>query len=64
MFSSAFLAAENGGVVNMQHILHGGRREDEKMGKMAGACTSLRRYRIGAWFEEQARWLCSLLAQQ
>src|SRR5664279_2415749 len=34
VLSSAFLAAENGGVVNMQHILHGGRREYEKMGKI------------------------------
>ena len=31
---AAFLAAENGGVVNMPHILHAMRREYQKMGKV------------------------------
>jgi hypothetical protein len=32
--SAAFMAAENGGVVTMDHILHGSRREYQKMGKL------------------------------
>jgi SpoVK/Ycf46/Vps4 family AAA+-type ATPase len=31
---AAFLAAENGGSVNMRHLLHAGRREYQKMGKV------------------------------
>jgi SpoVK/Ycf46/Vps4 family AAA+-type ATPase len=32
---AAFLAADNGGAVNMQHLLHATRREYQKMGKVA-----------------------------
>lgn len=32
--AAAFLAASNGGVVNMSHLLHGTRREYQKMGKV------------------------------
>src|SRR5205085_2149605 len=31
---AAFLAADNGGVVKMQHVLHATRREYQKMGKV------------------------------
>jgi ATP-dependent 26S proteasome regulatory subunit len=34
VLNAAFLAAENGGVVGMEHILHGSRREYQKMGKL------------------------------
>jgi len=34
VLSAAFLAAENGGSVGMEHILHGSRREFEKIGKL------------------------------
>jgi AAA+ superfamily predicted ATPase len=34
VLSAAFMAAENGGTVRMEHILHGSRREYEKMGKL------------------------------
>jgi SpoVK/Ycf46/Vps4 family AAA+-type ATPase len=34
--AAAFLAAENGGVVNMPHLLHATRREYQKMGKVVG----------------------------
>ena len=34
VLSAAFLAAENGGAVGMEHILSGARREYEKMGKL------------------------------
>jgi adenylate kinase family enzyme len=33
---AAFLAADNGGAVNMQHLLHATRREYQKMGKVVG----------------------------
>jgi len=33
--AAAFLAASDGGVVNMSHLLHGTRREYQKMGKVA-----------------------------
>ena len=36
VLSAAFMAAENGDAVNMQHILHGSRREYEKMVTLAG----------------------------
>lgn len=32
--SAAYLAAENGGVVHMDHLLHGAKREIQKMGKL------------------------------
>jgi SpoVK/Ycf46/Vps4 family AAA+-type ATPase len=32
--AAAFLAADNGGAVNMQHVLHATRREYQKMGKV------------------------------
>ena len=32
--AAAFLAASDGGVVNMRHLLHGTRREYQKMGKV------------------------------
>jgi ATP-dependent 26S proteasome regulatory subunit len=32
--AAAYLAASNGGVVNMEHVLHGTRREYQKMGKV------------------------------
>jgi hypothetical protein len=32
--AAAFLAASDGGVVNMTHLLHGTRREFQKMGKV------------------------------
>jgi hypothetical protein len=32
--NAAFLAAENGGMIEMKHVLHGVRREFEKMGKL------------------------------
>ena len=34
IFSAAFLAAADGGVVNMTHLLHGAKREIQKMGKL------------------------------
>jgi SpoVK/Ycf46/Vps4 family AAA+-type ATPase len=34
---AAFLAADNGGAVNMQHLLHATRREYQKMGKVVGS---------------------------
>jgi SpoVK/Ycf46/Vps4 family AAA+-type ATPase len=34
VLNSAFLAAQNGGVIGMEHILHGVRQEFEKMGKL------------------------------
>jgi hypothetical protein len=34
--AASFLAAESGGAVNMQHVLHATRREYQKMGKVAG----------------------------
>jgi len=33
---AAFLAADNGGIVTMQHLLHATRREYQKMGKVVG----------------------------
>ena len=36
VLNSAFLAAEDGGVICMEHILHGTRREFEKIGKLWG----------------------------
>jgi len=33
---AAFLAADDGGAVNMRHVLHATRREYQKMGKVAG----------------------------
>ena len=33
---AAFLAADNGGAVNMRHLLHAVRREYQKMGKVVG----------------------------
>lgn len=35
--SAAFLAAADGGLVTMDHLLHGTRRELQKMGRLAGA---------------------------
>jgi SpoVK/Ycf46/Vps4 family AAA+-type ATPase len=32
--NAAFLAAENGGMIEMKHVLHGTKREFEKMGKL------------------------------
>gem|GEM_PF-1734950 len=32
--SAAFLAADNGGQVTMAHLLHGARRELQKMGRL------------------------------
>lgn len=34
VLNSAFLAAEKGGVISMEHILHGAKREFEKIGKL------------------------------
>jgi AAA+ superfamily predicted ATPase len=34
VLNAAFLAAENGGAIGMEHIIHGARREFEKMGKL------------------------------
>lgn len=34
MLNAAFLAAENGGVIGMDHVLHGIKREFEKIGKL------------------------------
>lgn len=34
VLNAAFLAAENGGIIGMEHILHGTRREFEKIGKL------------------------------
>lgn len=34
VLNAAFLAAENGGVIGMEHVLHGAKREYEKMGKL------------------------------
>jgi len=34
VLNAAFLAAENGGVIGMDHVLHGVRREFEKIGKL------------------------------
>ncbi len=34
VLNAAFFAAENGSVINMEHILHGTRREFEKIGKL------------------------------
>ncbi|OPX92854.1 MAG: ATP-dependent zinc metalloprotease FtsH [Syntrophorhabdus sp. PtaB.Bin006] len=34
VLNAAFLAAENGGVIGMDHVLHGARREFEKIGKL------------------------------
>lgn len=34
VLNAAFLAAENGGVIDMEHILHGAKREYEKIGKL------------------------------
>lgn len=34
VLNSAFLAAANGGVINMEYILHGAKREFEKIGKL------------------------------
>jgi HJR/Mrr/RecB family endonuclease len=32
--SAAYFAAENGGVVTMSHLMHGARREFQKMGRL------------------------------
>ncbi len=37
VLNSAFLAAENGGMISMEHILHGAKREFEKIGKLWNA---------------------------
>lgn len=34
LLSAAFLAASDGGVITMQHLLHGARREFQKMGRL------------------------------
>ncbi len=34
VLNAAFLAAENGGIIGMEHILHGTKREYEKIGKL------------------------------
>ena len=34
VLNAAFLAAENGAVISMAHILHGAKREYEKIGKL------------------------------
>ncbi len=34
LLTAAFLAAESGGVITMQHLLHGARREFQKMGRL------------------------------
>jgi hypothetical protein len=34
--SAAYLAAADGGVVKMSHVLHGTRRELQKMGRLVG----------------------------
>ena len=34
IISAAYLAASNGGIVNMDHLLHGARRELQKMGRL------------------------------
>jgi hypothetical protein len=34
LVSAAFLAASNGGKVEMSHLMHGARRELQKMGKL------------------------------
>jgi SpoVK/Ycf46/Vps4 family AAA+-type ATPase len=36
VLGAAFLAADNGGAVNMKHLLHATRREYQKMGKVVG----------------------------
>jgi hypothetical protein len=36
LVSAAYLAAADGGVVNMEHLLHGVRREMQKMGRLVG----------------------------
>ncbi|MCO5247258.1 MAG: ATP-binding protein [Anaerolineae bacterium] len=36
LVSAAYLAADNGQVVTMEHLLHGARRELQKMGRMVG----------------------------
>jgi len=43
--SAAYLAASNGGVVTMAHLLHGTRRELQKMGKL-----------VEGWQVENTRW--------
>jgi SpoVK/Ycf46/Vps4 family AAA+-type ATPase len=35
ILSAAYLASANGGVVSMEHLLHGTRRELQKMGRLA-----------------------------
>ena len=37
VLNAAFLAASNGRVIDMEHLLHATRREFEKMGKRLGA---------------------------
>jgi hypothetical protein len=34
LVSAAFLAAADGGTITMQHLLHGTRREFQKMGRL------------------------------
>lgn len=34
--NAAYLAANNGNVVTMEHLLHGARREMQKMGRLVG----------------------------
>ena len=34
IISAAYLAAANGGIVNMDHLMHGARRELQKMGRL------------------------------
>jgi hypothetical protein len=34
VLNAAFLAAENGNVIGMEHVLHGTKREFEKIGKL------------------------------
>ena len=34
IISAAYLAASNGGIVNMDHLMHGARRELQKMGRL------------------------------
>jgi len=36
IISAAYLASANGGIVTMQHLLHGTRRELQKMGRLVG----------------------------
>lgn len=34
VLNAAFMAAENGGIIGMEHVLHGAKREFEKIGKL------------------------------